>query len=215
MQGIRTAVTSANGDYIFPLLPPGSYTVRFELSGFGTQTETRDVAATQPVALNVTLKPASVSAVVFVTARSDTFVNTVQAATNFKAETLATLPTTRTLLAAVNLSPAVHGTGPSSNTTINGAMSFDNIFMLNGVQVQDNLRGTPFNLFIEDGIQEITISSGHHHDRRGRTDSVRHAVRRVGLCRYATVRDQSRVPDSARERHLISSGRATRSGRTR
>jgi carboxypeptidase family protein len=158
-QGVRNTLTSGNGDYIFALLPPGIYTVTFELSGFGSVTEQRDVAATQQVALDVTLKPASISEIVTVTGRSDTFVSTVQAATNFKAETLATLPTTRTLLAAVNLSPAVHGTGPSSNYTINGAMSFDNVFMLNGVQVQDNLRGTPFNLFIEDAIQETTITT--------------------------------------------------------
>ena len=88
-QGLRSAVTSGNGDYIFPLLPPGIYTVTFELSGFGTVTEQRDVAATQPVALDVTLKPASISEIITVTGRSDTFVNTVQAATNFKAETLA------------------------------------------------------------------------------------------------------------------------------
>ena len=27
LQGTRTAITSANGDYIFPFLPPGDYTV--------------------------------------------------------------------------------------------------------------------------------------------------------------------------------------------
>src|SRR5438552_3391534 len=82
-----------------------------------------------------------------------------QTATNFKAETLAILPTTRTLLAAVDLSPAVHGTGPSGNRTISGGMSFENVFMMNGVQISDNVRNTPFNLFIEDAIQEITTTT--------------------------------------------------------
>jgi hypothetical protein len=31
MQGPRTAVTSANGDFIIPFLPPGDYVVVFEL----------------------------------------------------------------------------------------------------------------------------------------------------------------------------------------
>ena len=31
MQGVRTAVTSPNGDYIIPFLPAGDYKVTFEL----------------------------------------------------------------------------------------------------------------------------------------------------------------------------------------
>jgi len=34
LQGSRTASSTVNGDYIFELLPPGLYTVRFELQGF-------------------------------------------------------------------------------------------------------------------------------------------------------------------------------------
>jgi hypothetical protein len=69
------------------------------------------------------------------------------------------LPTTRTLAAAINLVPGIHDTGPSGNTTISGAMSFDNLIMLNGVQITDNVRGTPFNLFIEDAIEQTTVST--------------------------------------------------------
>jgi outer membrane receptor protein involved in Fe transport len=158
LQGVRTTTTSDNGDYIFPFVPPGTYTITFELAGFGTQKKSFDVAATQPVPLNVTMSPA-VSEQVTVTARSDAFINTPQVATSIKSELTQTLATTRTLNAAVNLAPGLHGTGPSGNTTIAGAMSFDNVIMLNGVQITDNLRGTPFNLFIEDAIQETTVST--------------------------------------------------------
>ena len=41
LQGTRTATTSANGDYIFPFLPPGDYTVTYELAGFKTVKQTR------------------------------------------------------------------------------------------------------------------------------------------------------------------------------
>ena len=34
LQGILSVVTSENGDYVVPLLPPGIYTVTFQLSGF-------------------------------------------------------------------------------------------------------------------------------------------------------------------------------------
>src|SRR4028119_577792 len=34
LQGTRTTVTSENGEYNIPLLPPGEYEVSFELEGF-------------------------------------------------------------------------------------------------------------------------------------------------------------------------------------
>ena len=181
LQGVRTATTSTNGAFILPSLPPGAYTVTFELSGFGTVKETRDLAATQPVVMEVTLRPASLAEVVNVTARTDAFANTVQSSTSIKAETLAQLPTTRTLLAAVNLAPSVHATGPSNNVSISGAMSFENVFLLNGVQIQDNLRGTPFNLFIEDAIQETTVTTSGVSAEYGRfTGGVVNAITRSG-----------------------------------
>jgi outer membrane receptor protein involved in Fe transport len=158
-QGVRTVVTSVNGDYIIPLLAPGNYTLRFELSGFATTTQTRDLAATQVASVDVMLSPASVTESVTVTARSNAFTNTVQAATNIKQDLLNDLPSSRTLLSAVAFAPSVHETGPSGNFSIGGAMSYENVYMLNGVQVQDNLRGTPFNLFIEDAIQETTVAT--------------------------------------------------------
>jgi hypothetical protein len=78
---------------------------------------------------------------------------------NVKQELTSQLPTARTLLSAVNLAPSVHFTGPNNNFSVAGAMTFENLVLLNGVQIQDNVRGTPFNLFIEDAIQETTIAT--------------------------------------------------------
>ncbi len=181
LQGTRSAVTSANGDYIFPSLPPGPYTVTVQLSGFGTVKQARDVGAGQPVEVDVTLRPASLSEVVTVTARTDAFTNTVQASTNIQQELLATLPTARTLLSAVNLSPAAHATGPNNAVTIGGAMSFENLFMLDGVQITDNIRGTPFSIFIEDAIQETTVSTSGISAEYGRfTGGVINAITKSG-----------------------------------
>ena len=49
LQGTRSAVTSDNGDYIIPLLPPGDYTLNFELQGFRTLQQTTSVAVGQTV----------------------------------------------------------------------------------------------------------------------------------------------------------------------
>ncbi len=181
MQGTRSTVTSTNGDYIFPSLSPGAYTITVELTGFGTVKQARDVGAGQPVSVDITLRPAALSEVVTVTGRTDAFTNTVQASTNIQQELLATLPTARTLLSAVNLSPAAHATGPNNSVTIGGAMSFENLFMLDGVQITDNIRGTPFSIFIEDAIQETTVSTSGISAEYGRfTGGVVNAITKSG-----------------------------------
>src|SRR5213594_1127049 len=36
MQGVRTVVTNEEGTYRFPAIPPGEYTITYELAGFST-----------------------------------------------------------------------------------------------------------------------------------------------------------------------------------
>ena len=181
LQGTRTTKTEENGTYTIPGLPPGLYTITVELAGFAAARDQRTLAAGETSTLAVSLKPAAVTETVTVTGNTDTFVNSVAAATSIKAELLAELPTARTLLSAVNLTSGVHSTGPSGNVTIGGAMSFENLFLLNGVQIQDNVRRTPFNLFIEDAIQETTVTTSGVSAEYGRfSGGVVNAVTKSG-----------------------------------
>src|SRR4249920_2209800 len=105
LQGVRTAVTSENGDFVLSLLPSGTYTLSFELSGFQTITKTATLAPTQVLPLDATLGPAAVSETVNVVGRAaDVLTQTSQVATNFKQELLAELPTTRDINAIMLLS---------------------------------------------------------------------------------------------------------------
>src|SRR5438045_7714274 len=56
LQGIVTVVTSKNGDYIVPLIPPGAYTVSFESSGFGRQERRVTLAGTQTEPHNIQMR---------------------------------------------------------------------------------------------------------------------------------------------------------------
>ena len=162
LQGIQTTVSSENGDYIVALLPPGTYLLRFELSGFQTQEKSVNVAATQTVPLNVTIGPAAVEeAVVVVGTPADVLTRTAQVATNFKQDIVATLPTTRDITATLLMAPSVHPSGPSGAYTIAGAMSFESLYMVNGVTANENVRGQPttFNMYIEDAIQETIVAT--------------------------------------------------------
>lgn len=165
LQGTRETVTSANGDYILSLLPSGAYTVNFTLSGFGPQARSVAVAPTQTVALEVELGPAALTETVEVVGRADVFTGTAQLASNFKQALMEALPTSRSLVASVLMAPNVRASGPGGTSggdgslVIAGAMAFDSLYMVNGVAVTENLRGQPFTLFIEDALQEVTVST--------------------------------------------------------
>ena len=160
LQGIRTVVTSNNGDYIIALLPPGTYKVTFELSGFERQERTVNLAPTQVLPLEMTMGPAAITETVTVVGRSaDVLVRTAQVATNFSHDLLSTLPTTRDINAALLLAPSVHAAGPLGGYSIAGSMSYENLFLINGATVSENLRGQPYDLYIEDAIQETTIAT--------------------------------------------------------
>ena len=68
------------------------------------------------------------------------------------------LPVTQSLTSYVNLAPSVHRTGPDGGFSIAGAMSFANVYLINGVQAQDNIYGTPLNLYIEDAVEEAAFA---------------------------------------------------------
>ena len=170
LQGLRTAASSANGDFVFPGLPPGDYAVTVTLQGFKTETRTVPVTVAQEARLDVALALAGVEATTTVIAKSETVsTSSPQAAQTFTKELTDSLPVTRTLLSSVTLAAGVNTAGPGSSdrigngvapvVTISGGQSFDNLFTVDGAVVTDNIRGTPNNLFIEDAIAETTTST--------------------------------------------------------
>ncbi len=159
LQGSRAATTSINGDFVLPQLPPGDYTVTFTLGGFQTVTRQVKLSAAQTTPIQVSMNLSSVTAETTVFAQKETISQTQQAATTLTTDTLAKLPTARTIASATNLAPGANTNGPSGATVISGAMSFENLFLVNGVVVQDNLRNTALNLYIEDAVQEQTVTT--------------------------------------------------------
>jgi outer membrane receptor for ferrienterochelin and colicin len=161
LQGTRDAVTSEHGDYILSGLPSGPYTITISLSGFQVQTRNVVLAPTQVLPLEVMLGLAAVTQQVTVVANSaDTLMNTAQIATNFSQELIANLPTSRDLNSILLMAPGVHPTGPAGAFSFGGSVTFENLFLLNGVSINENIRGQAFDTAIEDAIQETTVANG-------------------------------------------------------
>ncbi len=158
LQGARSTVTTITGDYILTFLPPGQYRVRFELSGFQTIDTSVKVNAAQTQKVDATMPQAKVAEEVTVTGRYETVSTTGAASTTLERDLVNVLPGTRDIPSIANLTAGVAASGPQSATVIAGAVSYDNLMMINGVQVQDNIRGTLNNVYIEDAVQETTTS---------------------------------------------------------
>ena len=162
LQGTRTVVTTAAGDYLLPFLPPGDYKVTFELSGMQSVRHNKTLTAARPERLDVELKPATVAEAITVTAETPmtAVIESTQVATNFKQDLIEQLPVARNLQSIALLAPGVNPNGPGGNIMISGAMSFDSLYLVDGAITNENLRGQTHNLFIEDAIQETTVQSG-------------------------------------------------------
>lgn len=169
LQGTRSVVTSSNGDFMIPFLPPGEYVVTFELEGFGTVKHAVGVAMAETRPMQVKLDLARVTETVTVSASTSTEVlKTGTVAGTYQSSKIETLPIGRTLESAVLLAPGVNANGPSGNIVIAGALSYEGLYLINGVNVNENLRGQPRTLYVEDAIQETKVSTANISAEYGR-----------------------------------------------
>ena len=160
LQGTRSAVTGEGGGYHFTALPPGLYTVSFALEGFQPLNKRVTVGLSQTSRADADLRLSAVSEAITVTAAAPAAVETSEVSTNFDVRLIQELPTGRDVREITLLAPGVSEGAVNDQITISGAMSYDNLFLVNGVVVNENLRGQPHELFIEDAIQETTVLSG-------------------------------------------------------
>jgi outer membrane receptor protein involved in Fe transport len=182
LQGQRAVVTASDGSFTFQALPPGAYEAHYELQGFSPVTNQINVPLGGVVEQTVTLRAAGITEEVLVTAETPAPIATPVVGANYKHEEIELLATPRTLEGIAQLSPALSENTPNNGqVAINGAFAFDNVFMLNGVDVNDNLFGSPQNLFIEDAIQETQILTSGVSAEYGRfTGGVVNAITKSG-----------------------------------
>ena len=160
LQGTRTAASGESGGFYFPALPPGNYEVKFELEGMQNVTKRVTVGLAQASRADMEMNVASVSEALTVTASAPAVVETTQVSSNFDVQAIRELPTGRDIKEITYLAPGVTEAAVNDQITISGAMSFDNLFLVNGVYIGENLRGQPHDLFIEDAVKETTVLTG-------------------------------------------------------
>ena len=157
LQGSRATITGINGGFLFALLPPADYLLHFELDGFNAVERNVPVGLAETARIQVDMRANPVTETMTVESDSQKFGQPLMA-TRFRAATLQSLPGPRDIRGAVLISPG--GENLNNRLVIAGAPTWDSLFLVDGVVVNENLTGQPHNLLIEDAIEEIAILTG-------------------------------------------------------
>ncbi len=159
LQGLRSATTDTNGLYIIRALPPGAYVVTFELSGLQKVEQKTTVELGRTVDVDATLQVAGVQESVTVTAETPSVLVTPSGGANYRKEEIDILPQGRTIAGIAALAPGLttETTPNAGQLQISGSFAYDNVFLLDGVDINDNLFGVANDLFIEDAIEETQV----------------------------------------------------------
>ena len=158
LQGERAVVTDVNGVYSIPSLPPGTYTIRVAKDNLTPVELSALLPLGATASVDVMLAVAAISETVLVEGVTPPSVTSTQASANITADEVNALPMGRTPYLISELMPGVTTNTPSPNQlTISGGFAYDNVFLIDGVDVNDNLLGTVNDLYIEDAIGEVQV----------------------------------------------------------
>jgi hypothetical protein len=157
--GIQTQPTNAQGIFVFSALVPGSYTVKVEKQGFAVITVPNvEILINNTAAVEVTLQTATVTSMIEVSATSVATVDTGSTSVNADLSNTLTdnIPVQRNVSAIMMLAPGVvSGLGTSSslspntvhtvvgspasysNPSISGASGLENLYVADGVVLND------------------------------------------------------------------------------
>ena len=155
-------VTSADGAYRLPSLPPGTYTVVAELKGFKSiKQEGVVVTVGMVVAINLQTEPSALSEEIQVVATSPTVdVQSTKVGVTVSSELLQRLPLNRSLLAVFNTVAGAEGTIDTYSGAINGASDTQIPFEVDGVSSNDPAHNGLLQMPQFDTMEEIEISTG-------------------------------------------------------
>lgn len=157
-QGERVTTTNEAGAYRLAGLAPGVYTVTFEFAGFEPVVREVRVAVGAVEPLDVSLQAGGVAETVTVAAASPSLTSPASGGTHLRVSEIDALPTGRTPSLVAELAPGLTNNTPNVNqVTISGAVAYDNVFLLDGVDIGDNLLARPDDLYIEDAIDETQV----------------------------------------------------------
>ncbi|MEM1177381.1 MAG: TonB-dependent receptor [Acidobacteriota bacterium] len=156
--GARNTATSETGQWVLRGLAPGDYTVTFEFDGMATIQSKATVSLGQPTPVNVKLQIEATSETIVVSGDAPSLLASPEVSTTYSFEDVNNLPIDRTPAAIAQLAPGLTDNTPNGGqVSISGGFAYDNVFLIDGVDANDNLFGTTSPAYIEDAIADIQV----------------------------------------------------------
>lgn len=181
--GVSSSVTNADGTYRLLRLPPGTYTVTYELQGFGTlRREGIVIRLGRTFSLNVTLRPAALEEEVTVVGQSPV-VDVKKSATTYEIskEMFSKLPRGRDFESIITVASGVNEESELAGISFDGASSSENMFFIDGVDTTTMYSGVSGQNVMFEFVEEVQVkSSGYEAQYGGSMGGVVNVVTRAG-----------------------------------
>jgi hypothetical protein len=194
LQGQRSVVTSAEGIYRMPQLPPGEYRIAYELPGFATIVrEKQQLAVGFNATINVQMQVSTMQETLTVTGESPVVDQKAsKLVTNFDAEKLASLPSSRDIWSIMAVAPAVQlqriDVGGATAGTQTGYSSYDTKAdqhrpMVEGMVMTEGTNAAGF-YYDYGSFAEVSVGTGSHSAEMGWPGVVTSFISKSGGNQY-------------------------------
>jgi hypothetical protein len=158
MQGSRDTVTGETGAWIIRNLVPGLYNISFELEGMTPVAHQAAVTLGGSTHINAEMAAQVEGEQIEVRSTLPSALADSQVSTNYTADEVNNLPIGRTPAQIATLAPGLTSNTPNGGqVTISGGFAYDNVFLIDGVDANDNLYGTSNPVYIEDAIADLQV----------------------------------------------------------
>jgi hypothetical protein len=198
LQGQRTTTTTETGQYVLRNLAPGEYTLTFELEGMATVQSQATVELGKETPVNVTMQVATEEETIVVTGELSNTLASSEVSTTYNFDTVNNLPIGRNPDDIAQLAPGLTTNTPNGGqVTISGGFAYDNVWLIDGVDANDNLFGSTNPVYIEDAIADLQVLTSGISAEYGRfTGGVVNVITKSGGNEFSgTLRADLSNPD--------------------
>src|SRR3954470_18206975 len=175
LQGIRIGISDITGLYRLPLLPPGSYTVAFTLTGFAQKKNAAvPVALGKETAVDAVLSPAMTETITVGSFAPPIDTSSTTLGTNLNATQIETLPTARNYSSVAQITPGVSTDAIQSDDkqtptiTVYGSSGAENAFYVDGVNTTNSEYGFQGKELNFEFIEALEVKTGGYEAEYGR-----------------------------------------------